>query len=325
VRTSHQIKSTEETTVAVHHIERASLSPAGPAILLLHGARASSIPSFDLPIEGGSFARELSNIGCDVFLLDLRNYGDSWRSAALDEPPEKNCPLTRTSDAVEDIRAVVTFILQEYGARDISLMGWATGGQWMTHFAATHPEHISHLILFNALWPVAGPWAIGDSLEDPEAPQQLRHGALRAYTLADKDSLLGRWNTSIPDGEFDRWRDPAVAELYADTAIASDPRSREYSPPRLRVPTGAMADSFLLSRGHRPFDPGAITARTIIIRSELDFWSRPTDLTAAAHELKSARHVQTLQLDNATHFAHLDRPQRGRTRMLHAIGEAMLG
>jgi pimeloyl-ACP methyl ester carboxylesterase len=324
MRSTFFIESSPETTIAVHHRERETSPYFSRPILLLHGARASSIPSFDLNIEGGSLAHDLEKRGLDVYMMDARNYGSSSRSSAMDEAPSANTPLSRSQDVVEDIRVVVERILEEKNLEQLVLMGWATGGQWLAHYAATHPSSASHLVLFNSLWPVAGPWPLGDALEDPDNPGHLREGALPGYSLADRQALLAKWESSIPAKSLDSWRDPSVAEQYATEAIACDPRSHEHSPPQLRVPTGALADSFLLSRGRRLFDPENIISRTLIVRSERDFWSREIDVDAPRRDLTNAASVDSIQLPDATHFAHLDQPNRGRDQMIETIAEFCL-
>src|ERR1700757_329691 len=55
---------------------------SGHAVLLLHGARVPGLASFDLPVPGGSLAADLALSGLDVYIMDVRGYGQSTR------PPE---------------------------------------------------------------------------------------------------------------------------------------------------------------------------------------------------------------------------------------------
>lgn len=318
-RTDVLVQSAPGISVFLRSLDTDGDHSPGRPLLLLHGARAASVASFDLDVTGGSFAADLARRGFAVYLFDARGYGGSTRTDAMDRPPEENEPLSRSSEVVQDIAAAAEHIRERHRTDALAVMGWATGSQWLAHSAAEYPERVSHLILFNGLWPVAGAWPVGDRLEDPERPGNLRPGALPAYGFADERGLLQRWESSIPDGRLDDWRDPEVASAYAQTAISSDPTAGDRSPPSLRTPLGAMADSFLLSRGHRPFDPGGITARVLAIRSEHDFWSRPLDLEAIQDDLSDAASVETLTLPDATHFAHLDRPERGREHLLDRV------
>lgn len=297
----------------------------GRPLLLLHGARTAGVASFDLDIEGGSLAADLARRGFTVYLMDARGYGGSTRPDAMELSPEQSAPLTRSGEVVADVHAVVQFIRAVHGVPAIAGMGWATGGQWLAQYAAEFPANISHLVVFNSLWPVPGEWQIGDRLEDADNPGRLRRDALPAYGYASEPDLLGRWESSIPERSPNERRDPAVAAAYARTAIASDPAAIDRSPPSLRVPLGALADSFLLSRGYRLFDPARIRSRVVGIRSELDFWSRKVDLDSMPAILTGARSVECITLSNATHFAHLDRAGFGRTRLLDSVAGLLTG
>src|SRR5262244_2628438 len=76
-------------------------------ILLLHGARVPGIPSFDLPVPGGSLAGDLADHGYVVYVMDARGYGRSTRSPEMSQPPGNHPPLVRSSEVVRDIGAVV--------------------------------------------------------------------------------------------------------------------------------------------------------------------------------------------------------------------------
>jgi pimeloyl-ACP methyl ester carboxylesterase len=57
----------------------------------------------------------------------------------------------------------------------------------------------------------------------------------------------------------------------------------------------------------------------LIIRSELDFWSRAEDVAGLRAHLVNAASVEAVTLEQATHFVHLDRPSRGRDDFLLAV------
>jgi pimeloyl-ACP methyl ester carboxylesterase len=56
-----------------------------------------------------------------------------------------------------------------------------------------------------------------------------------------------------------------------------------------------------------------------VIRSDRDFWSRPEDVDLLVQHAVHAREVRAVTLENATHFVHLDRPERGRDRFLSEV------
>jgi pimeloyl-ACP methyl ester carboxylesterase len=318
-RNDFRIESERGIEVFVRWVRDESRADHRVPVLLLHGARAPSIPSFDLPVPGGSLASDLARAGHDVFLLDARGYGGSTRPPEMSVDPRQSPPLVRTAQVVRDIAATVDVARSRANADRVALLGWATGSQWLAHYAATHPYRVSHLALYNALHPVAGPWPLGDGMEDPERPGELRPGTLGGYAYATGDALLARWDQSIPIEDKDAWRDPAVADAYIESALASDPTSFERAPPSFRVPLGALADSFYLTRGHRLWDSTRVTARVLILTAERDFWSRSVDRKAMTRDLRGAANIERVLIPDATHYVHLDRPDRGRDNFLESV------
>ncbi len=129
--------------------------------------------------------------------------------------------------------------------------------------------------------------------------------------IYDAASLFPGWDRSIPVPDKASWRDPAVADAYGQAALASDPTSPSRAPAAFRAPLGAIEDSFYQASGRRLFDASAITAATLVVRSELDFWSRPEDADAFARDAGRARSVKLL---DAARGDALRPPRAARTR-----------
>jgi pimeloyl-ACP methyl ester carboxylesterase len=87
----------------------------------------------------------------------------------------------------------------------------------------------------------------------------------------------------------------------------------------MRAPSGALEDSFYLATGRQLWDASLIRAPTLVVRSELDFWSRPEDARRLRDHLVHAPRAESVAIEGATHFVHLDRPERGRARFLSAV------
>ncbi|MBB3120460.1 alpha/beta hydrolase [Pseudoduganella violacea] len=294
----------------------------GRAILLLHGARVAGVGSFDLPVAGGSFAADLAQRGFDVYLLDVRGYGDSARPVQLEQAPSAHAPLVRSNEAVQDIGAAVEFIRQRRKGQRVALFGWATGGQWAGHYASLHPDRLSALIVLNSLYRGSTPHALigkGSRMEHPAQPGRFNPGACGAYRLNEAASLARPWDDAIPEADKSVRRDPQVAQAYAQAALASDPGSGARAPASFRSPCGAFEDSFYLATGRQQWDASLITAPTLIVAGERDFWSRPEDVQNLAADLVHAGKVQVLRIPDASHFIHLERPQFGRAQLLDAI------
>jgi len=131
----------------------------------------------------------------------------------------------------------------------------------------------------------------GSELEDPAHPGHYKAAACGAYRWSSGESLLRAWNRSIPLEDKGAWRDPAVAKAYVEAALASDPKSQTQHPPALRSPCGALEDSFYLATGRQLWDGSLVTAPTLILAAEKDFWSRPEDRQNLAADLVHAAKV----------------------------------
>ncbi|MGH8494742.1 MAG: alpha/beta hydrolase [Gammaproteobacteria bacterium] len=321
MRKDHSVLSEPGISIFVREVREPTTETRDPPILLLHGARVPGVASFDLPVPGGSLAADLAQAGHVVYIMDARGYGQSTRPPEMSEPRGDNAPLVRSSEVVRDVAGVVEWI-RGRGAERVALLGWATGGHWLGYYATLYPEQVSHLILDNTLYgatkghPVIGP---GSNLEDPDAPGQFNASEYGAYRFSTAESLFGSWDRSIPLEDKSAWRDPAVASAYAAAALASDETSEDRAPPSFRAPTGALEDSFYLASGRQLWDASLIRSPTLIISSERDFWARPGDRTSLKEHLVHAPRVRVVILPDATHFVHLDRPERGRDRFIREV------
>ncbi|PJR13253.1 alpha/beta hydrolase [Sinorhizobium meliloti] len=310
--------------LAVREVSDNNLQPGRPPVVLLHGARVPGVASFDLPVEGGSLAADLVRVGHRVFIMDARGYGGSSRDRQ--DGNEDGQPLVRSDAVVRDIAAVVDVVQARTGASQVALLGWATGGHWVGMYASQKPDEVSHLVIYNSLYgarsghKTLGP---GSDIADPNNPGLFHVEQFGAYRLSTAASLLPSWDRSIPLEDKAAWRDPKVAQAYQAAAVASDPTSASRNPPSFRAPSGAMADSFELASGRKLWDAGSISAHVLVIRSGYDFWSRPEDVTTLAQDLRQAASVRTVTIPQATHFVHLDRPERGRTRFLAEVSRTL--
>lgn len=317
-RTEWKVQGDPGITLAVRHV--APATPTGVPIVLVHGARVPGVASFDLPVAGGSLAADLAAAGHDVYVMDARGYGGSTRLPAMSRPPEPGATLGRSSDIVRDIGAVVDWIRQQRGGRAPLLLGWATGGHWVGHYASLYSDRVAGVVLLNALYggtathPSLGR---GSDLEDKTTPGSFS-STYGTYRLSTAASLLPAWDRSIPLPDPSAWRSPEVANAYVAAALASDPTSSSRTPASFRAPSGAMEDSFYLATGRQLWDASLITCPTLVVRSGADFWSRPEDLEMLRRHLVHAR-ATFVAIPDATHFVHLDRPERGRALLIEQV------
>jgi pimeloyl-ACP methyl ester carboxylesterase len=306
--------------LAVREVRAEPLQGEPPAVILLHGARVPGIPSFDLPIPHGSLAADVAAAGYRVFIMDARGYGGSTRIGQDGDTTGE--PLVRSDEVARDIDAVINEIKARMGVSGVALMGWATGGHWVGMYASRHPQEASHVIIYNSLYGGhAGHNILGSGgpLSDPDDPTRFDIRKSGAFGFSTAASLTPSWDASIPVEDKTTWRDPQLLEAYQSGALASDPTSNQRVPPSFRAPMGAMADSFELASGRKLWDAATIAARVHIIRSGKDFWSRPEDLLDLQHDLVRARSVRAVTIPEATHYLHLDRPQRGRDSLMREV------
>ena len=67
------------------------------------------------------------------------------------------------------------------------------------------------------------------------------------------------------------------------------------------------------------WDAGAITAQVLMVRGKRDSWSRPEDVAWLEGHLTNVASMRTVTLPQATHFVHLDRPERGRECLIDQV------
>lgn len=291
-------------------------------VILLHGARVPGVASFDLPVEGYSLAADLARQGHRVYVMDARGYGFSTRPPAMNQPQDANRPLVRSDEVVRDLGAVVDWVRSRTGSLKVALLGWATGGHWAGMYASLHPDRVSHLVFYNSLYGgTDGHDSLGrgSDYEDPNNPGRFNIADTGAYRLNSASSLLPSWDSSIPVENKTQWYDPRVVSAYQQAALESDETSPTRNPPSFRAPSGAIEDSFYLATGRQLWDASLVKANTLILRSENDFWSRPQDAQLLQEHLVRAAGVRIMTLPDATHYVHLDRPERGRTQFISEV------
>lgn len=324
-RADFQVTSEPNVGIAIREVVDPDIPRRGEPVILLHGARVPGVPSFDLAVPNGSLAADLAAAGLRVYIVDLRGYGASSRPAAMREAPRVTKPLVRSGTAARDLGTAVDAILERTRAAQVAIVGWATGGHWAGLYGTLNPDKVSKIVFYNTLYgygrdhPTIGR---GSGLADPNSPDRFNLERFKNYRVNSADSLLPSWDRSIPLDDKTAWRDPVVANAYVEAALASDPTSEERDPPSFRAPSGAMADSFLLATGAALWDARALNADTLVVRSGNDFWSRPEDVVMLKQHLEqrlAQASVETLTIADATHYVHLDRPERGRRAFLDAV------
>jgi len=272
-------------------------------VLFLHGATAPSTCDFDLPYKDYSWADWMVKRGYVVYMGDYRNYGYSSREAAMDEPPAKNQPVTRSYLALRDVEAMVNHVKAKRGVKKITLVGWSWGAMMAGYYASLHSESVQKLVLYAPLYNFndhtnLGP---GSALQNKRKPHEFNF-ALGAYRLASEAANTGRWNGEIPVENKDEYREPAVPAEFWKECMATDPTSGTRNPASLRAPNGVLEDSFYQATGRPLWHAANIYAPTLVIAGAYDTWSFPDDRDGLMRDLVHAPAKRSMLIPDATHF-----------------------
>jgi len=281
-------------------------------VLFLHGATAPSTCDFDLSYQDYSWADRMVRRGFVVYMGDYRNYGYSSREKAMDEPPGKNEPVTRSYLALRDIQAMVEHIKRTRGVKKVTLIGWSWGAMMAGYYASLHSEDVHKLVLYAPLYNFnnhtnLGP---GSGLQNRRKPYEFNF-ALGAYRLASEAANTGRWNGEIPVENKDEYRDPAVPVEFWKECMATDPTSNTRNPPSLRAPNGVLEDSFYQATARPLWNAANIYVPTVAIAGSFDTWSFPEDREGLMRDLVHAPVKHSVVIPNATHFVLFEKQRFG--------------
>ena len=135
--------ATKHTVMADGHPmalwEKSVENPKG-VILLHHGRTWSSLPDFDLQVDGEdlSLMDGFNDMGYSVWALDARGYG---------ETPRDDTGWNTPNRASKDLSIVLKWLRERTGEK-IHLWGWSMGSMISQLTAQTFPEDIESLTLF---------------------------------------------------------------------------------------------------------------------------------------------------------------------------------
>jgi len=241
------------------HPANQSSFDAAHTLVFVHGATYPASTAFDLELDGMSWMDYIARRGFDVYLLDLPGYGRSTRPASMEQAPESGQPVETTAQAVQDYAAVVDWVLARRHLAKLDVMGWSWGTTIAGGYAAEHPDKVNRLVLYAAVW---------ISHETPPTGEAAKLGAYRMVTA---DAARQRWYRGVPEdkqaglipaGWFDQWQ---------KATWATDPKAASANPPALRAPNGVTQNlrNYFMS-GKATYDPGKITAPTLMIQAQWD-------------------------------------------------------
>lgn len=270
--------------------------PSSRILLFVHGATYPSEAAFDLELGGLSWMDYIARRGFDVYLMDIRGYGQSARPSEMGEPATQHPPIVHTDVAVRDLRAIVEHIRARRGVARINLMGWSWGTAVTGAYTAQHPDTIERLVLYAPLWLLAGPPRLGGD------------GPLGAYRTVTKEAAKQRWIRGVPAEKLDRLIPPGYFEAWWAAVLASDPSGAAQDPPVVRAPNGVVDDLIKYwAAGKAYYDPSAITAPVLLVHAEWDADTPAHMAQAVFARLTSAPWKRYVVIGEGTHTVALER------------------
>jgi pimeloyl-ACP methyl ester carboxylesterase len=286
------------------HLSNVQQLSSEKILLFVHGATQPAEATFDLPLEGLSWMDYIARHGWDVYLVDVRGYGRSTRSAEMDQPAEVNPPIVRTDVAIRDVGSAINFILQRRGATKVSLMGWSWGTVIMAAYAAEHNDKVARLVLYGPQWLESSP-----ATSSPP---------LGAYVAAPMGVARERLQIGAPDDRKRNLMPAGWFEAWSTAALATDPVGSRQNPPVLRSPAGVFQDHQEFWRQGKPYyDPQKIAAPTLIVVAE---WDRATPVEGAQElfrRLPSGPDKRLVEIGEGTHFLMLE---KNRMQLFEEVG-----
>ena len=288
------------------HLASESRFPGERIVLFVHGATYPASTAIDLPLGGASWMDYLARRGYDVYLVDLRGYGRSSRPAQMDEPAERNAPLTPTSVAVRDVTAAADFIRKRRGVDRINLLAWSWGTTIMATYTTNNNDKVNKLVLYAPQWIRTTP-----SLVKPGP------GGLGAYRVVEESAARARWLTGVPEAKKADLIPAGWFESWAKATFSSDPWGAKQTPAKLRAPNGVIKDGLdYWSAGKAYYNPDDIRVPTMLILGEWDQDTPPYMAQTLFPRRVNAPYKQRVMIGEATHTVIME---KNRMQLFRAV------
>ena len=287
------------------HLQGVKQFPGERILLFVHGSTYPAETTFDLKLNGLSWMDYIAHQGYDVYLVDLRGYGNSTRPSEMDRPATDNEPIVRTETAVKDVSAAVDFILKRRGVSKINLLGWSWGTTIMGWYTAQNNSKVNRLVLYAPGW-IRNTPALTDS-----------GVKLGAYRTVSRDTAKARWLTGVPEDKKADLIPPGWFETWADATFATDPVGSKKTPQVLRAPNGTVQDSRDFWGAGKPlYDPSDIRVPTFLAHAEWDADLPSYMLYAYFAKLTNVPYKRYVEIGEGTHSVIME---KNRMQLFQAV------
>jgi len=194
---------------------------------LLHGRTWSTVPDFDLQVEGEdlSLMEGLNEFGIDAYGLDARGYGETARDSTGWLTPDR---------AARDVINVLEWTQSAQPGPTPVLFGWSYGSMVAQLVAQRRPDLISGLVLFGYPTDPRTEHSSGETPAEPPAVATTAEAAASDF---------------IVEGSISQ----RAIDAYVEAALAADPvrvdwkdleEWNELEPSRVTVPTLLLDGEF---------------------------------------------------------------------------------
>jgi pimeloyl-ACP methyl ester carboxylesterase len=246
------------------------------AVVFMHGAGSGGSAIWDLRHRDYSMMRYLACKGFDTYAFDARGFGGSTMPAALSAPADKNPPVVRAADAVEDMAAVVAHARRRSRVKRVDLMAWSWGCVVSGLFAGAHAEHVRRLVLYAPVY-------------DRKRPR--RHKTEGAWRSANKTKILAYHDDNRE--ELEVW----VEHIDAMFRFAGGDT--------LRLPNGPYRDIY--GPDAPIWDASKVRAPTLIVRGDRDPASLTPHVLQLFEALTGAAERRVVIIGGADHYLPRER------------------
>ena len=260
-------------------------------VLFVHGATYPAETAFDLKLDGMSWMDYIARQGYDVYLLDVRGYGQSTRPPAMDRPAAESAPFATTEEAMKDVDAAVDFIRKRRGVDRVNLLAWSWGTAIMQWYTSLNSQKVEKLVLYAPVW-----------IRQTASLVQAGPGPIPAYRSVSMEQAKTRWLTGVAANKQADLIPPGWFEAWAAATVDSDPVGAKQNPPVLRAPNGVVADGLRYwGKGEIPWKPEDIKVPVLLIKAE---WDQDTPSYMAQNlfpKLTGAPYKRYVELGEGTH------------------------
>jgi pimeloyl-ACP methyl ester carboxylesterase len=266
---------------------REGRSDALPPVLMLHGSTIPGSLAFDLRLGDRSWMEDLARSRRDVWSLDLRGYGRSWKPPVRPRADGGEEPAVDTEDAIADLVAAASYVREKTGASWIDLIGWSWGATVVAATASRRLTPVRRIVLHAPQW-----------VRDTPSAMVTAQALQQSYRRVDAEALERRWFLGLSEAVRMAVSERGWRQTFHDAIQAQGAD--------FRVPNGTIKDIAAYWNAGRPFyRPERVDVPVRIITGSADV-DTPIAQSLAILDLLPAATSDLVIVPGATHFALLE-------------------